>query len=177
MKSPRFDIRAAPLRIIFSAQNLEAVWRKKVRVSMREQILRDGIEHFDFHVSCKLECQKLSRIILEGNYVPSRAQRILVEKSKGLCRQIVIPSPTTPWSYSVFLTPSIKMCAIELQQIVPFSNRESTAFRLSLTVMALSLLGSTFSEKYSIFPEQENMLLLLISPIITIQFRMNILET
>lgn len=94
MKSPRFDIRAAPLRIIFSAQNLEAVWRKKVRVSMREQILRDGIEHFDFHVSCKLECQKLSRIILEGNYVPSRAQRILVEKSKGLCRQIVIPSPT-----------------------------------------------------------------------------------
>jgi hypothetical protein len=59
---------------------------------MREQFLNDGIEHFDFHISRRLECQKLSQIILGGDYVPERAQRILVEKSKGLCRQLVIPS-------------------------------------------------------------------------------------
>ena len=51
---------------------------------MREQFLSDGVENFDFHVGRKLECRKLSRIILEGNYVPQRAQRILVEKAKGL---------------------------------------------------------------------------------------------
>ena len=59
---------------------------------MRGQYLRDGIEHFDFHVARNVECRKLSQSILDGSYTPSRAQRILVEKSKGLCRQLVIPS-------------------------------------------------------------------------------------
>lgn len=58
---------------------------------MRDQFLNDGIENFDFHVARKNEARKLSQLILEGDYVPSRAQRILVEKSKGLCRQLVIP--------------------------------------------------------------------------------------
>jgi len=92
MKSPRFDIRAAKLRAIFSASNIERIWKQKVRVSMREQFINDGIEHFDFHVAHKLESKKLSHLILSGDYVPQKAQRILVEKSKGLCRQLVIPS-------------------------------------------------------------------------------------
>lgn len=92
MKSPRFDARAAPLRKIFTENNLAKVWRKKVRASMKQQFLVDGIEHFDFHVQCETECQKLSTLILSGEYVPGRAQRILVEKSRGLCRQLVIPN-------------------------------------------------------------------------------------
>ncbi|NPD67469.1 RNA-directed DNA polymerase [Lichenicola cladoniae] len=92
MKSPNFDTRSAPLRTIFSPSNLEKIWTTKVRVYMRQQFLNDGIEHLDFHVARKAECQKLSRLILAGDYVPERAQRILVEKSKGLCRQLVIPS-------------------------------------------------------------------------------------
>jgi hypothetical protein len=92
MKSPRFDIRAEKLRKIFSPGNIERVWTKKVRVSMREQFVCDGIEHFDFHLGRKVESQKLSQLILSGDYAPQKAQRILVEKSKGLCRQLVIPS-------------------------------------------------------------------------------------
>jgi hypothetical protein len=59
---------------------------------MRDQFIVDGVENFDFHVARRLECQKLSKLILGGDYVPQRAQRILVEKSKGLCRQLVIPT-------------------------------------------------------------------------------------
>lgn len=59
---------------------------------MREQFMCDGIENFDFHLSRKAESQKLSQLILSGDYTPQKAQRILVEKSKGLCRQLVIPS-------------------------------------------------------------------------------------
>ncbi len=59
---------------------------------MREQFLNDGIENFDFHIGRKFECKKLSLQILKGDYVPEKAQRILVEKSKGLCRQLVIPA-------------------------------------------------------------------------------------
>lgn len=92
MKSPRFDIRAAKLRTIFSPSNIERIWREKVRISMREQFINDGIENFDFHTSRKLESKKLSHLILSGDYVPQKAQRILVEKSKGLCRQLVIPT-------------------------------------------------------------------------------------
>lgn len=92
MKSPRFDFRAAPLRKIFSASNLERSWRKKVRLSLKQQLLHDGIEHFDFHLQCSNERKKLSSSILLGDYVPGRAIRVLSEKSKGLCRQIVIPT-------------------------------------------------------------------------------------
>jgi hypothetical protein len=92
MKSPRFDTRAAPLQRIFSPGNLEKVWRDKVRVAMRQQFMNDGVEYFDFHVARRIECQKLSHLILSGEYVLERAQRILVEKTKGLCRQLVIPS-------------------------------------------------------------------------------------
>ncbi|MBY3054450.1 hypothetical protein HFO75_33235 [Rhizobium laguerreae] len=92
MRSPRFDIRAKKLRSIFSPKNIERIWREKVRVSMREQFMCDGIENFDFHVARNVESQKLSHLILSGDYVPQKAQRILVEKSKGLCRQLVIPS-------------------------------------------------------------------------------------
>ena len=87
MRSPRFDIRAKKLRTIFSPQNIERIWKEKVKVSMRDQFMCDGIENFDFHVSRKVESQKLSHLILSGDYVPQKAQRILVEKSKGLCRQ------------------------------------------------------------------------------------------
>jgi hypothetical protein len=61
---------------------------------MRQQFIADGIEHFDFHIECANESNKLSQLILSGDYVPNRPQRILVEKSKGLCRQLVIPSVT-----------------------------------------------------------------------------------
>lgn len=59
---------------------------------MRSQIISDGIENFDFHVYRKAESEKLSKMILSGDYSPQKCQRILLEKSKGLCRQIVVPS-------------------------------------------------------------------------------------
>lgn len=92
MKSPRFDIRAKKLQAIFSPFNIERIRKDKVRVSMREQLMFDGIENYDFHISRKIESKKLSQLILSGDYIPQKAQRILVEKSKGLCRQLVIPS-------------------------------------------------------------------------------------
>jgi hypothetical protein len=92
MKSPRFDIRARKLRAIFSPGNIERIWKDKVRTAMRDQFVNDGIENFDFHVAIKLESKKLSHLVLSGDYAPQKAQRILVEKSKGLCRQLVIPA-------------------------------------------------------------------------------------
>lgn len=59
---------------------------------MKRQIIHDPIEDLDFHLFLDTESEKLSRLILSGGYHPEKPQRILVEKSKGLCRQIVVPS-------------------------------------------------------------------------------------
>lgn len=58
---------------------------------MRSQYMLDSVDNLDFHLTKTIASHKLSRLILEGSYTPGRSVRVLVEKSKGLCRQIVIP--------------------------------------------------------------------------------------
>lgn len=91
MKSPRFTIRADRLKLILKPENLRRTWKDKVRLAMRSQYLCDPIENFDFHVNVDLECNKIYDAIMRGEYAPNGGHRILSEKSKGLCRQIVIP--------------------------------------------------------------------------------------
>jgi hypothetical protein len=43
-----------------------------------------------FHSRISLECDALEAEILAGSYSPREPNRVLVEKSKGLCRQVVI---------------------------------------------------------------------------------------
>lgn len=92
MKSPRFNARSAGLRAIFQPQAIERTWRDKVRLEMRNQFIADPIEYMDFHFAIATESRKLATSVMSGEYKPSSAPRILVEKSKGLCRQMVIPS-------------------------------------------------------------------------------------
>lgn len=82
MKSPRFDIRAAKLRKIFSPSNIERIWKDKVRVAMRDQFLCDGVENLDFHMNRKIESQKLSQLILSGGYTPQNPNVSSWKKAK-----------------------------------------------------------------------------------------------
>lgn len=92
MRSPKFDIRQAKLKPLFTSGNLRRIWKEKVRDAMKKQFLIDPIEHLDFHQRLGTECTELERAISNGSYTPTTNKRILVEKSKGLCRQLVIPS-------------------------------------------------------------------------------------
>jgi hypothetical protein len=76
---------------ILSPSRLSKAWKDKVRARMQDQFVLDPIQYFDFHLNSAVECARLSQRILEGIYRPSPSERILVEKSKGLCRQLVIP--------------------------------------------------------------------------------------
>ena len=91
MRSPRFHLRSAQLQSALSASNLLATWKSKVRVDMQDQFILDPVQHFDFHLNALNECARISKRVLGGEYTPSRSQKILIEKSKGLCRQLVIP--------------------------------------------------------------------------------------
>ncbi|MER2250814.1 RNA-directed DNA polymerase [Methylorubrum podarium] len=92
MRSPRFSLRQPDLKAVFSASSLQQTWKHKVRVSIRKSPVPDPIEHLDFHVNSYAECLRLERLVCEGSYQPAPARRLLMEKSKGLCRQITIPS-------------------------------------------------------------------------------------
>src|SRR6476469_5662366 len=92
MQSPGFQIRQKELTSIFSIANLKRVWRTKVRITLRSNYLQDPIEHLDFHVALNAHCLRLQTVVCEGTYRPSSTTRILVEKSKGLCRQVVAPA-------------------------------------------------------------------------------------
>jgi len=59
---------------------------------MRDQFLPDPIDHLDFHQSLSAECERLETLIISGSYSPGETRRLLQEKSKGLCRQLVIPT-------------------------------------------------------------------------------------
>lgn len=92
MKSPAFQLRAQRLRVIFTADRLKSAWKGVVRVSARRSQMRDIIEHFDLHLDQDRQFAKLINSIFEGRYTPAPPARVLVEKSKGLCRQLVMPS-------------------------------------------------------------------------------------
>jgi len=92
MKSPQFEARSRPIRKLFTPARLEWTWKKKVRYDMGDQVLRDLVEHLDFHVNLKSECKKLSEEVCAGVYTPAPPMRLLLEKSKGLCRQMVVPT-------------------------------------------------------------------------------------
>lgn len=59
---------------------------------MRRQAIPDPIEHLDLHVQLSAACAVLEAEVQSGSYVPKSPNRLLMEKSKGLCRQIVVPS-------------------------------------------------------------------------------------
>jgi hypothetical protein len=59
---------------------------------MRRQPIPDVLEHLDFHTKLDAGCTAIEAEILNGSYIPRPPIRFLSEKSKGLCRQLVIPS-------------------------------------------------------------------------------------
>jgi hypothetical protein len=59
---------------------------------MRHQPIPDPLEQLDFHVRLDANCIAIESEVCAASYIPRQPIRLLAEKSKGLCRQLVIPS-------------------------------------------------------------------------------------
>ena len=59
---------------------------------MRRQAIPDPLENLDFHTRLDAICTTIEAEVLSASYIPDTPTRFLAEKSKGLCRQLVIPS-------------------------------------------------------------------------------------
>ena len=92
MHSPKFKTKAHTLTATINPSSLRNSWKKKVRDDVRRQIIPDPVEHLDFHVIADAACEALATEITSGSYLPSQVTRITIEKSKGLCRLIVMPN-------------------------------------------------------------------------------------
>lgn len=92
MQSPSFDSRRTALAEIFRRNSLRRTWRYKVRYALRDRVLPDPVDYMDFHVTLSRNVGNLIELVTRGEYQPRTPARLLMEKSRGLCRQIVLPS-------------------------------------------------------------------------------------
>ena len=93
MKSPKFRLRKQDLEKIITAANIKSTWKSIVRDAMRRQFIEDPIEFLDVNLSLDNVAKDLAVQVASGDYTPFTPLRLLSEKSKGLCRQIVVPHP------------------------------------------------------------------------------------
>jgi hypothetical protein len=92
MRSPKFSQKKPALQRIFRRNTIKSLWKHKVRPRIRQDYIEDPVEFLDYHINITKVSVEIENEILGGGYHPSRPERILVEKSKGLCRQLVLPT-------------------------------------------------------------------------------------
>jgi hypothetical protein len=92
MHSPKFPLKIDDLRKVINVGRLKTIWKAKVREAMRSQPIPDPLENLDFHVRLNSNCEAIEAEVCSASYIPRPPNRFLSEKSKGLCRQLVIPS-------------------------------------------------------------------------------------
>ena len=92
MYSPKFPLKIEDLRKVIGATRLKLVWKTQVRDAMRKQPIPDPLENLDFHVRLDANCSAIEAEICSASYAPRQPLRFLSEKSKGLCRQLVVPT-------------------------------------------------------------------------------------
>src|SRR5580698_8038804 len=93
MKSPRFTDRRVMLRRTIDEWRIKATCKNKVRGFLSRQFVVDPVGHLDVHLEIDEIAVALAKQIADGDYQGYRPIRTLMEMSKGLCRQLVIPHP------------------------------------------------------------------------------------
>ena len=92
MQSPKFPLKRKDIQKVINVARLKSRWKVKVRDSMRRKSIPDPIENLDFHKNLDAACLSIETEVITGIYIPQPPARFLSEKSKGLCRQLVIPA-------------------------------------------------------------------------------------
>ena len=91
MRSPNFPHRAEIISNVLNYRAIRSVWKRYLRDKLRSSVIADPLENLDTHVNIDIVAKNIERRISSGIYAPSQPKRMLVEKSKGLCRQVVLP--------------------------------------------------------------------------------------
>ena len=87
-------LRRKILKKLFTASNLAAIWRSNVWKQMRNLDISDLHDYYDFNYSIEERANEISLQILQGQFKASNPLIYKLEKKYGICRHIMIPSPS-----------------------------------------------------------------------------------
>lgn len=93
MRSPKFVFSEPSIKGCTGANHIISAWKKKVKPQLRRQVLWDLIEFRDVDYDMGTLSQQMSKDISEATYQVSKPKTYLVEKSRGLCRQMTLVRP------------------------------------------------------------------------------------
>lgn len=93
MRSPKFAFSVPSLASCVSRANVEQAWRRKVKPQLRKQLLWDPIEFRDLDTGIKQLAAQIEAEVAKAEYKVSKPQTYLLEKSRGLCRQMMLVRP------------------------------------------------------------------------------------
>ena len=95
MHTERFrHLRKDALSGILDKDAVSGVWRKIVRGQLRNLDIKDLFDHYDFNFNIEERTTAIRNDILNGTYKPVAPLIYRIEKKYGVCRHMVIPSPT-----------------------------------------------------------------------------------
>ena len=93
MQSPKFQFLQSDINDVFDISLLKEEWKKRTKPQIRKQLVFDAIEYRDIDQDLARLLQRIRREVSEGNYVVQMPKRFLIEKSRGLCRQMTLIHP------------------------------------------------------------------------------------
>ena len=91
-RSPKFFLREKVISQVVNRDRLRKTWKKKTYTDFRNFPLVDPLDYMDVDIHIDDVCRRIVSKIGLGEYSVSGTKRFLIEKSKGLCRQMTIPS-------------------------------------------------------------------------------------
>lgn len=93
LQSPKFKFLQSELKSVFSIHLLKDEWKKRTRSQIRKQLIFDPVEYRDLNDKIDLLSSRICKEVLTGTYSVRQPKRFLLEKSKGLCRQMTLIHP------------------------------------------------------------------------------------
>lgn len=94
-KTARFSIvRERVLGSLFTTKNLSSIWRNVVRAQMRSLNVIDLHDYYDFSSNIAEKAKEIRSQIIKAQYKASSPLIYRLEKRYGICRNIMIPTPS-----------------------------------------------------------------------------------
>jgi hypothetical protein len=98
----RFEIdRQKHLAAVFTRQRLVTVWKELVRQQLRRQAITDLHDYYDFHETIDSQADAIIERVLNGQYRSEAPVIYKLEKKLGICRHMMIPSPSDALVFQV----------------------------------------------------------------------------
>jgi reverse transcriptase-like protein len=108
----RFELeRCRQLKLLFTQHRLADLWRRLVKDQMRGFEIKDLHDYYDFNFAIEARADAIVERVLAGQYRAESPLVYRVEKKHGVCRHMMIPSPSDALVFQLLtdaLYPAVK---------------------------------------------------------------------